>query len=218
MTAGHWIMMLLAAGIGAGHIVSERRAPRGLAYLLKPAPIVCLMLLVAFLPSEAPPLYRGLVVAALLLSAVGDVMLLDSARFTAGLVAFLFGHLVYIAAFFTHGDAPLALAHLAPLVLWGGVAFWLLRPGLGALKTPVLLYICVLMTMIWTATEFAAGSGAAHARLAAAGAVVFGVSDTLLAMARFRRPFPLAQPLMLSTYYAAQILIAASAALWVNTS
>jgi len=217
VSATQWLLVLLAAGLGAGHILSERRGPRWLDYVLKPAPIACLVVLV-FIAGNAPPLYRYLLVGALLFSALGDVLLLDKARFAAGLTAFLVGHLIYIAAFSTQIEAAPQLMRLAPLVAWGGIAFWFLRPGLGALATPVLVYISVLMVMIWTAAEFAALSGAHHARLAAAGALVFGISDTALATARFRRPFAAAEPVILSTYYAAQILIASSAAVYIGQS
>lgn len=55
-------------------------------------------------------------------------------------------------------------------------------------------------------------AGAARQRglLAAAGATLFMVSDAVLALNRFRTPFRLAQAAIMSTYVAAQLLIALS--------
>jgi uncharacterized membrane protein YhhN len=49
--------------------------------------------------------------------------------------------------------------------------------------------------------------------LAFVGACLFAISDSALALNRFRRSFRSAQFLILSTYYAAQCLIALSVAL-----
>ena len=46
--------------------------------------------------------------------------------------------------------------------------------------------------------------------LAAIGAVLFLISDGLLAINRFRKEYPYAHVLILSTYYGAQCLIALS--------
>ena len=84
--------------------------------------------------------YDWLVVAALVLSAAGDVALIPSSRrwFLAGLVAFLLGHLAYALAFWSRPEPwvfrPLALAAIAAASL---ATYAWLRPHLGTMLRPV---------------------------------------------------------------------------------
>ena len=77
---------------------------------------------------------------------------------------------------------------------------------------PVLVYVLTIGVMAWQAAERWARAEDASALLALVGALFFVVSDSALAMNRFRKPFRSAQALVLSTYYTAQWLIALSVA------
>ena len=81
---------------------------------------------------------------------------------------------------------------------------------------PVLAYVVVLASMAalalarqWRSPQPAAVE-ARSARWAAAGALLFVASDSLLAWDRFTGGLPLASVLVLSTYYGAQYAIARS--------
>jgi uncharacterized membrane protein YhhN len=76
---------------------------------------------------------------------------------------------------------------------------------------PVLVYVAVLATMggqAWTRSR--AKRGDAAVRLAARGALVFMLSDSVLAWDRFRGPLPLVSLWVLATYYLALWWIARS--------
>jgi uncharacterized membrane protein YhhN len=88
--------------------------------------------------------------------------------------------------------------------------FGFLSPHLGRLRAPVAVYVLVIAAMAWRAAARAAAP-VAGGTLALAGAVLFMVSDGLLATDRFARPFAAADGAVMVTYYAAQTLIAASA-------
>ena len=146
---------------------------------------------------------------ALVASTVGDVLLdLDSGRlFIPGLCAFLTAHLVYTALFASRWPIPLRISLprliLFPVILAyaAGFAFWL-APDLREMTVPVTLYICVITTMVITAV------GGRLSLYVPIGAALFLMSDSLLAIAKFKGPFPLRDYLVWGTYYAAQYFIA----------
>jgi uncharacterized membrane protein YhhN len=147
---------------------------------------------------------------ALTLSTVGDVLLdLDPVRlFVFGLGSFLVAHLVYISVFVRNRNRTIAFgaARLlaAALVLLYSIAVssWLV-PALGNLIVPVAIYMCAITAMVLSAIL---------ARFpnpwVAVGAILFLVSDSLLAVNKFKTPIPYRDILVWSTYYAGQYGIA----------
>ena len=185
------------AAVGGG----RRRAEA----VLKPAVMVALIaaLVVA---SPVDDALRWWFVAALALCLAGDVFLLPVVdRFTLGLAAFLAGHLAFIAGFRTipaHGQALLiALPVLA--VFAALLAPPILRSVPTPLRLPVTVYLVVILAM--------AASAAVSLRPAAiAGAALFVVSDATLAWGRFVKPLPAERLVVITTYHAAQALLALS--------
>jgi alkenylglycerophosphocholine/alkenylglycerophosphoethanolamine hydrolase len=70
--------------------------------------------------------------------------------------------------------------------------------------------VVVILVMAWQAWEQWSQTGQSRALLAFFGAVLFTISDSALAVNRFRGRYQGAQALILSTYFAAQWLIARS--------
>ncbi len=203
------ILSLLVVISAAVHIRAEYRGPRQQIYIFKPLTML-LIGLMAILGQGAPPFYKHMIIAGLVFSIMGDIFLmLPSDRFVAGLVAFLVAHLFYIGAFVPEIGAFRGWP-LIPFALFGIVIYVYLAPSLGKLKLPVLLYVGVIMVMAWVAWERWIQTGQSGALMAAFGAVLFVVSDTILAINRFRLPFKSARFLNLATYFAAQWLIAGS--------
>jgi uncharacterized membrane protein YhhN len=108
----------------------------------------------------------------------------------------------------------------AGLAVAGFVIYRLLRPGLGIMKGPVLLYTTVILAMALAAVLRAPVISGPELWLPLAGAGFFIVSDTALAYRAFRAPFPYAGILVAVTYVLAQTLIVAGFAvdggLWVG--
>ncbi len=136
--------------------------------------------------------------------------MLPSDRFVAGLVSFLVAHLFYITAFASGTGFGFSLWSLAPFVIYGIFIFSILSTHLGQMKLPVLVYVVVILVMAWQAWERWSQTGQSQALLAFLGAVLFLISDSALAVNRFRGQYKSAQALILSTYFAAQWLIARS--------
>jgi uncharacterized membrane protein YhhN len=204
-----YILMLLVIVSAFIHIRAEYRGPRQQIYIFKPLTMV-FILLIAFLGQAASPFYKYMIITGLLFSLAGDIFLmLPTDRFVAGLVAFLLAHLFYIAAFASEISA-LIWWPLIPFVIYGIVIYIILASSLGKLKVPVLIYVVVILIMAWLAWERWIKTGQDGALLASIGAVLFIISDTILALDRFRGTFKLARASNLTTYFAAQLLIAGS--------
>ncbi|MBN2415637.1 lysoplasmalogenase [bacterium] len=180
--------------------------------ILKP---VTTMLIIALAAQSDPSMSRDLLFAGLVFSLVGDTALIkrdDGRFFRIGLIAFLITHLFYIAAFsigvtiqITEPGIIVVLVLLA-LLLYGRF-----RPGLGSLKIPVIIYMTVISLMVERAAS-AFGSEIftiAQAFRLFAGAVLFYISDIIVAWNRFVTPFP-HNRINLLFYYAAQTLIVMS--------
>jgi uncharacterized membrane protein YhhN len=180
-----------------------------LRLLAKPVPVLALALLVGAGPRDS---YSRLIASGLLFSALGDLLLEQEGRFLAGLLSFLVAHLLYGSAFVLDVRHP-AWPRMLPFAAWGGVAWAALRPGLGAMEGPVLVYLLAILAMMWRAWACVGRSprGIRSAYWAAAGALLFGASDTLIAFDRFRAEIPFARWPIILLYWAGQWGIARSA-------
>lgn len=209
---------------------AELSTPRDKAQIKIWKPLATLLCVTIALLSVGAPRYNAvyslLIVIGLLLSLLGDWLLIDADEqpqlFGRGLVAFLIAHIVYIIAFAYARNAqgiPFDLARSAILavllLVMGGVAYFYLRPSLGSLRQPVLLYMTVISLMVHQAVSgVQLTSGIlAQASLAAGGALFFYMSDLMLAIGKFVFPDDGRNNSVwvLSTYYIAQMLIALSA-------
>lgn len=198
--------LLAAVGFFAA-VVADAWALR---IALKPIPVLCV--LASLLPLQGRD--ARLIALGLSLSVVGDVCLETSPRlFVPGLVAFLLAHVMYIAAFVGRTRA-LHVARLVPVAAFGVAAFSYFEPTLGAMKGPVLAYIVTICAMMWRALAQVGELPGAQRRAwaAAIGALCFAASDTMVAYARFVAPSVESKIVLMMLYWAAQALIAASAA------
>lgn len=180
-------------------------------YLFKPL-TTALVITAAFASTTTASFYGMAVAVGLVFCMLGDIALMGSGdrAFMAGLGSFLIGHLMFVAAFLSGLRKIAPGAHALVGAVFGLAGLVILMPRAGKLRLPVLAYIMVLLAM-WLAadarfTQFVDGPS----RLALLGASVFIASDSLLAWDRFVGRLPLAQPLILGTYYPAIMLIAMS--------
>ena len=205
------LLSLLAFVTGILHIRAEYRGPHGLVYVLKPLTTVSLLCLALLTLYPVSLFYKGAISLGLLFSLAGDIFLmLPTDRFIAGLVSFFLAHICYIAAFAARSGFHVTWWLLLPFALYGAYMISLLWPHVGQLKAPVLVYMLVILVMGWQAAEQWRTMEQITALLALIGAIFFIISDSALALNRFRKPFSGAQALVLSTYYMAQWLIALS--------
>jgi uncharacterized membrane protein YhhN len=136
--------------------------------------------------------------------------------FLAGLVFFLLGHVAYGVTFtLLRGfQGPDLVSGLILLAVGTGF-FVFLMPGLGTMKGPVIFYILVISFMVNRGLALIGDEafGPCQAGLIALGAVLFYVSDVIVAVARYAKPFRYNR-ISLAFYYAGQFLIALAASLF----
>lgn len=151
----------------------------------------------------------GMLALGLAFSTAGDVLLdLDPGLFAFGLGAFLLAHLTYIGLFARNRTPGIRLdpGHLAAVLLIvalsATLSVWIV-PSAGELAVPVVLYVCALATMVCAAilARF-------RQPWVAVGAILFLISDALLAIHKFKMPVPQHDYLVWSTYYLGQCGIA----------
>jgi uncharacterized membrane protein YhhN len=206
-----FMLLILGTLVSGGlHIRAEYWGPRLHCYLFKPLTTTLILLLAWQQPNPITPFYRYAIVGGLALSLLGDVwLMLPTDRFLQGLVSFLLAHLFYIAAFAAQSNFS-SLWSLLPFLVYGVFILRWLWPTLGKLKGPVMLYMAVILIMGWQAWGQWQQTGQLRALWALCGALLFILSDSVLAFDHFRQRFPAARFVVLSTYYLAQLLIAAS--------
>ena len=134
VTAAALVALVLAGLLGAGDWYSRWRDDARLEYVCKPGTLLALIATAVLLDPGYGGTHhdtvRGWFVAALVLSLVGDVLLmLPREQFVGGLAAFLLAHVCYIGGFVVRGlDAPdVALALVGTAVVLAPVAIRVLR-------------------------------------------------------------------------------------------
>lgn len=152
---------------------------------------------------------------------LGDIFLMlpdTEATFIAGLGSFLIGHLLYVVIFlrqqqFSYTDfkqnanARLLKQTSSVMAIIGLAIYGYLWSDLGTLKLPVALYILVIVLMVISAMGRYRAVSQLSFITVLIGAILFAVSDSILAIDRFAHPFAQANFYIMLTYMAAQFLI-----------
>lgn len=160
------------------------------------------------------------VLSALFFSWAGDVLLMfqqqNSIFFLLGLSSFLIAHLFYI--FFFHRirkeeNIKSRLWTLLVVAVYYSVLIALLSPWLGEMRLPVRVYGLVISFMLLLALHMLYINNKKAGRYMVAGAILFVISDSVLAINKFWRPVPVADVLIMLTYGLAQLCIVYGAVL-----
>jgi uncharacterized membrane protein YhhN len=206
-----WLLLCTLSVLGL--LVAERRRSQRGKWLTKPIASVAFVA-TALASGALDSRYGVMILTGLVLSLLGDVLLIPQGRtpvFRAGVIAFLLGHVAFMAAFLTQRlDMAwfVGAAIVLGLVLWR-VWRWL-RPSLpDDMRKAVFAYLIVIGTM---STFALAWFGAGGPAIAAIGALAFTASDVSVARDRFVHEEFLNRAWGLPLYYAAQVLLALSVA------
>ncbi len=159
--------------------------------------------------------FHRIIISALVFSWIGDVTLqltqFNESFFMVGLGSFLIAQLLYVIAFFsTKGPNVLFFRKIylvLPPVLFGVFILWLLSEGLGDMKLPVTVYTIVILTMVIAAINRKGKVNPQSYLLVLLGAIIFVISDAMIAINKFTQPFELARVAIMSAYITAQYLI-----------
>lgn len=190
--------------IATAYFVSLTWLPQ---YVAVTKPLIVASLIGFYIGTE--PRQNNIFLLGLIFALLGDIFLLfdGSLFFTMGLAAFLIMQWCYVYVFSRNFQKPdqASLRKIILLAVIAGVLLYILWPGLGDMKWPVVLYVFSIMTMVsFSITRLKSLQGYQNAVW---GAIFFMVSDALLAINKFTVPLPFASYLIMATYMAAQYFI-----------
>lgn len=158
---------------------------------------------------------RRAVLGALAFSTLGDVLLMFSGPlfFLGGLFLFLLAHVFYLGAFssvagFKHGFLRYQPWWALPFLAFPGLLLYLLWTGIPAgMRLPVALYAGIITTMALSVANLKGRVSDVVFWTMLAGAALFLLSDSLIAVARFGQNFPGARVAIILTYVIGQFLL-----------
>ncbi len=175
-------------------------------------PLIVLSLLFYFWSFHIHKKTRTLLTMALLFSLGGDVLLMFTNQyeifFVLGLISFLLAHIFYSILFSRDRNKRInPLWVLIPLLSYGLTLMFIIRNGLGSMKIPVFVYMIVIIAMA-TFAYLRKGNVVSQSFLPVfCGALLFMLSDSMIAFDRFFSPIPYSGIWIMSTYGIAQFLI-----------
>ena len=193
------ILFILLTGFACYYVFFFEAIQEPFKILFKLIPML-LILILSLMSSSTR--YKWLIVIGLFFCMIGDYTL---QWFILGLISFLIGHLFYILAFRSVHFSHIPKRAKVPLVLYGfSMAIWLastlLQHGEIILSIAVFAYIAIILTMGWTSFR-------TKEPFAIVGALLFILSDSVLAINRFIVTVPFNHEIIMFTYYIAQLFL-----------
>jgi uncharacterized membrane protein YhhN len=206
VTTAAWVLLAVTAAFALGNWLAVALGRKPIEYVTKPATLAALIAVAAVLdPTHEDT--RAWFVVALAFSLAGDVFLMIPRNlFVFGLGSFLVGHVAYTVGLNLHTEGEWLYA--VPVVILVALLAVRLVQGIRAGETPglvgpVVAYVVVIAAMGCSAVA----SGNA---VAAAGALLFMLSDSLIGETRFVRPHVGAGVAIMVTYHVGQALLVLS--------
>lgn len=208
------LYLLVAAANLLGLAMGENWAL--LHQIAKPLLMPCLIVFVWLERKEIHAF--GWIIAALSFSWMGDIFLMNAGPmwFILGLSSFLIAHICYMRRFILGGNkADSTILKKIPwlealvFAVFINVFLWL-WPTVGDMRLPVTIYGIVIYVMVLVAFSRRGRIPNSSFRIVIAGALLFMLSDSLIAISRFSGPdvtIPWAAIWIMLTYIAAQGLI-----------
>ena len=212
MKKQYWILLFVVMLIGdlTGILLQHK----GLQYIFKP---LIIPVLFGYFDAQSASVVKGLrkwIAVALFFSLLGDTLLMFEEKntifFLLGLSAFLLAHIFYIIFFQqvrikenVKGNPWL----LVIVVIYYVALISLLSPHLLAMRIPVLVYGIVISFMFMLAMHMLFIKNKIAGIWMMTGALLFVISDSILAINKFYQPVEVAGVLIMLTYGLAQLFI-----------
>ena len=198
------IFLYLFFLVSVGVLLAEVGNADFVYLLCKPALMITLGLHYWILQREQNAVLSKSVVLAIIFSCAGDTLLMFQGRdgnfFMFGLAAFLVAHIFYILTYRQHQSSDTSnelqglrkIRYAFPIILSGTGLVVILFNRLGEMKIPVLLYAAVLTGMVLVALFRFGKTSSSSFALVFGGAILFMISDSLIAINKFLEPLPMA--------------------------
>jgi len=164
------------------------------------------------------------IIAALLFSWIGDVLLMlqdeHSLFFLLGLSAFLIAHIFYILCFhfIRVKENVKSRWYIVVIVVLNYLTIKnFLCPFLGDMKLPVSIYAVFISFMFMLALHILFINNKRAGWLMMTGALLFVISDSVLAINKFYQPIEMAGIIIMLTYGLAQLFITEGAIIYISS-
>jgi uncharacterized membrane protein YhhN len=185
-------------------------------YRMVSKPMIMASLLGFYISTAKPP--SNVFTLALIAALFGDIFLMfpNETFFMLGLGAFLIMQIIYSVSFlsFRHSPNTFQKASILMVILFSLLFLYMAWPHLADMKVPVALYTFCISIMVIMAVL--GNSGYPGYSFIFQGALLFMISDSLLAWNKFVSPFSLADPAIMLSYMGAQFLIVSGVILNTN--
>lgn len=221
MNKRSWIFLVIL--VLAVNIIGRILNDQWIDYVSKPLIVI---LLAAYFFSQTNAVSSRIkkwVAAALFFSWAGDILLMfernNEVFFIPGLCAFLVAHIFYIIFFHQVRVKEQVRSNvwlLVIVVIYYAALISFLSPYLGALKLPVRIYGIVISFMLMLAMHMLFIKNKIAGKWMMAGALLFIISDSALAINKFYQAFELADILVILTYGLAQLFIVEGASRYIT--
>ena len=204
-------LLLLIILSGMLHITGLYVKSASLKYIFKPLTTVLLIYLAISQGGQSCSQYKILILGGLGFSLAGDIFLmLPRQRFIAGLISFLVAHLFFISAFIGYTGPFWNGYYLIPVLAYFVLFLVVLLRHTGKMRLPVLIYALVLLIFLWQAAGQYGFNPTTATAFGFLGALLFVLSDTLLAYNKFVKTLKWAPGVLMVLYWAALYFLALS--------
>ncbi|SEW06332.1 lysoplasmalogenase [Chitinophaga arvensicola] len=178
-------------------------------FCTKPLLMILLAVYVLYANVKMPVTFRAFLLLALFFSSFGDDLLLFDSLFLPGLGSFFIAHIMYSIFFLKirYSNLPVPNCRYVYIFLNAAavIAFIMfLLPYLGSLAMPVILYAIVISIMLQSAIHAFHFERQPAGWYCVIGALLFIISDGLIATGKFYHPLPGGDILVMLTYGFAQ--------------
>lgn len=221
MKRSHWQLLFLLILIS--DIAAVQTGNKELQFVFKPLIVLVLACYFSYQIKEITSSFRKWIIFALLFSWIGDILLMFQGEkeifFLLGLSSFLLAHIFYIIFFHcirlkeNIKSNPWML--VAVVLYYASLISWL-SPYLGKMKLPVRVYGVVISFMLLLAMHMLYMKNKAAGKWMLAGAALFVLSDSILAINKFYFSFETADIFIMLTYGLAQLFIIEGAVLYIR--
>jgi len=203
--------------VSLGEILSILISAEGAQFFFKP--LIMITLGAYYRVSTSGEDRSNSLVASILFSLIGDVLLMfqrdTTPYFMLGLASFLIAHVFYILTYRQHksdaaGNSLQGIQRIRfafPIILAGTGLIVILYPVLGNLKFPVILYALIMVVMVLNALFRYGHTNYKSFWMVLSGAMLFMISDAVLAINKFLQPMENGVLIVMLTYSAGQFLI-----------
>ncbi|TXT60691.1 MAG: putative membrane protein [Promethearchaeota archaeon] len=196
------------------HIGSEVIENKPLRFATKPFLMPLVILYYIF--SVGVAMVNWFLVIALIFGTLGDISLMigrEGKWFMMGLGSFLIGHIFYIITYLLLSGTSLlqfpvwGWLFLIPLIAITLLLYMRIKDKMGDLQVPTIVYIVVIFMMSFFAMLLLSIFEIFDFTLVYLGAILFIISDGIIAIAKFDVDIPKERVYIMITYVLAQLLI-----------